>query len=77
MTQEWCNELAQQICLPVGSEADTSQVSRFEAPAEETVGCSSDLEIAVRIHRRTVGELRRVYDTLALERLELVIAESG
>jgi hypothetical protein len=77
VAQERRNELAEKVRLPVGSEPDTSQMSRFETPAEQPVGGTCDLEVAVGIHRRTVRELCWVEDPLAMECHQLVVAESG
>ena len=77
MAQERCHELAEEVCLPVGSQADTSQMARLQASAQETVGCPGNLEVAIRVYGGPVRKLNGVNDSLVLDRLELILAESG
>ena len=76
VAQQGCNQLAEEVGLSVGREADASKMTWFQTPAEQSVRRTSDLEVTVRVHGCAVGQLRWIEDPFTLKCHELVVAEA-
>ncbi len=76
MSEQWGDQLPEEICLTICRETDSAEMSGLEASAEEPVRCSCDLKVAIGVDGGSVRQLDGIEDAFAPQSLELFGTET-